>query len=141
MTVAARDAAAPLGREIERCEKPGKQPGVADPDTEARRGGVVLSGGARRLERESEDFRVRRFPVGAAKTLNSGLREFAWAAWEKPENRPAIGEARAPSSTFRGEIGDQDRNRIFRTQAIVGAGKIACEIKLAAQVLAGIEED
>ena len=141
MTVAARDAAAPLGREIERFEKPGKQPGVADPHNEARRGGLVLSGGVCRFEREGEDFRVRRLAVGAPKTLNSGLREFAWTAWEKPENRPAIREARARSSTLRGEIGDQDRNRIFRPQAIVGAGKIACEIKLAAQILAGIEED
>jgi hypothetical protein len=139
--VAARDAAAPLGREIERFEKPGKQPGVAHPHNEAGRSGLVLFGGACRLEREGEDFRIRRLPVGAAKILNSGLREFAWAAWEKPENRPAIGEARARFSTLRGEIGDQDRNRIFRTQAIVGAGKIACEIKLAAQILAGIEED
>jgi len=127
--------------EIERFEKPGKQPGIADPHNEARWGGLVLFGGACRFEREGEDFRVRRLPVGAAKTLNSGLHEFAWAAWEKPENRPAIGEARALSGMLRGEIGDQDRNRIFRAQAIVGAGKIACEIKLAAQILAGIEED
>lgn len=141
MTVAVRDAAAPLRREIERFEKPGKQPGVADPHHEARRGGLVLIGGVRRFEREGEDFRVRRLPVGAAKTLNSGLREFAWAAWEKPENRPAIGEACSLSSTLRGEIGDQDRNRIFRAQAIVGTGKIACEIKLASQILAGIKED
>ena len=141
MTVAARDSAPPLRREIERFEKPGKQPGVADPHYQARRGVLVLFGGACRFEREGEDFRVRRLPVGAAKTLNSGLREFAWVAWEKSENWPAIGEARAFSSTLRGEIGDQDRNRIFRTQAIVGAGKIACEIKLAAQILAGIEEN
>ena len=133
MTVAARDAAAPLGREIERFEKPGKQPGVADPHHEARR---RRFGGSRGFEREGKDFRVRRLPVGAAKTLNSGLREFAWGSWAEPENRPAIGEARALSSTLSGEIGDQDRNRIFRTQAIVGAGKIACEIKLAAQILA-----
>ena len=69
VAVAARDAAAPLGREIERFEKPGKQPGVADPHNEARRGGLVLLGGACRFEREGEDFRVRRLPVGAAKTL------------------------------------------------------------------------
>lgn len=100
-----------------------------------------MFGGACRFEREGEDFGVRRLPVGAAKTFNSSLREFARAAWEKPENRPAIGEACALSSTRRGEIGDQDWNRIFRTKAIVGAGKIACKIKLAAQLLAGIEED
>ena len=100
-----------------------------------------MVGGACRFEREGEDFRIRRLPVGAAKTLDARLREFARAAWEKPENRPAIGEARALSSTLRGEIGGQHRNRIFRTQAIVGAGKIACEIELAAQLLAGIEED
>jgi hypothetical protein len=141
LTVAARDAAAPLGREIERFEKARKQSGVADPHNEARRGGLVQLGGAGRFEREGEDLRVRRLSVGAAKTLNSGLREFAWAAWEKSENRPAIGETRALPNTLSGQIGDQDRNRIFRTKAIVGAGKIACEIKLAAQILAGIEED
>lgn len=101
----------------------------------------MLFGGACRLEREGEDFRVRRLPAGVAETFYSGLREFASAARKKPENWPAIGEARALSSTLRGEIGDQDRNRIFRTQAIVGAGKIACEIKLAAQILAGTEKD
>ena len=136
-----RDAAAPLGRKFERFEKPGKQQGVADPHDEARRGGLAFFGDACRFEREGEDFRVSRLQVGPAKTLNSGLREFVLAAWEKPENRPAIGEACALASTLRGEIGGQDRNRIFRTQAIVGAGKIAREIELAAQLLAGIEKD
>ena len=141
LRMATRDAATPLGRKFERFEKPGKQPGVADPHDEARRGSLALFGDACRFEREGEDFRVRRLPVRPAKTLNSGLRKFVLAAWEKPKNRPAIGEACALASTLRGEIGGQDRNRIFRTQAIVGAGKIAREIELAAQLLAGIEKD
>ena len=69
------------------------------------------------------------------------MRKFAVLSRAKAENRPAIGKGGARSGGRSGEISGQDRNRIFRPQAIVGAGEIAGEIKLGAQILAGIEED
>ena len=70
----------------------------------------MLFGSACRFESESEDFRVRRLPAGAAETLNSGLDEFVWSAWAEPKNRPAIGESGALTRGLRGEIGGQNGN-------------------------------
>ncbi len=62
LAVAARDAAAPFRRKIERGEQRRKQPGVADAHAE-----IVSVGDGRRIERERQDFGVRRLEVRAGR--------------------------------------------------------------------------
>ena len=54
--------------------------------------GFAARGG---IEREGENFRIRRLAVGAAEILNARLREFAVLAGAKAEHRPAIAEGGA----------------------------------------------
>ena len=102
---------------------------------------IEIMGDCRRIERERQDLRIRRLEVAAPETLDAGLREFAALAGGVAECRAAIGICGDASGFARGEIMPRNGNRIFRPQAIFGAREIARQVKLAAQILAGIEED
>ena len=136
MRHAAAQPAPPDLRQVERGEQALEEMRVAEP------GGERPSDRDRRLHREREDFRIRRFRVLAAEAFEPRLGALAAALGLRPENRAEIGIFDHPSGLAGRQIVAADRNRIFGPQAKLLPRRVGGQEQPAPDLLAGhVEED
>ena len=135
LRMAAQNPPLPSRREIKRGDEIADQAIVAKAYIE-----IALAKRGDGIERNAENLGISGFPVGMAEILDPRLQELARPVGAIAEHGAAIAVGRGAPGRLRGEIMLADRDRIFRPQAIFGAGEIARQIETAADILARIEE-
>ena len=124
-------AALPRRRQIERGDKSGKQPDIADADF--RRGHAINRGG---FEAEREHFGVGRRLVVAAEGFDAGLQEFRGRSFAMAEHRAEVTKARCLAGGRRLQIGARNRDGEVGPQAQFAPERVAGEKHAAADILA-----